>query len=326
MEMMTHREDLELGLLRMFLAVVRYGSMGRTAIAVARTQPAVSQQMLRLEKIIGCKLFYRSRGGVKLTSHGELLLEYANRAVDLNEEALARLREESASGPVRLGVSEHTALAGLTPALKRFQRTHPEVELKLMVAAPEKLEFLLAQQELDFVISDPWQMAGLPVVEWRSRLAWHASSDFSLSRFKVLPLILCESTRWWRDKILSSLRKAGWEWRVVFESASLDATLAALDSDLGVAALLEQTVRPSAVCEVKNARLPILPEVRFGMFRSRTAPTRLRALMETALTASLKDVAAAPRGHSPKTEEWLPDKNNLPTARKSQGSREPALL
>jgi len=53
---------------------------------------------------------------------------------------------------------------------------------------------------------DPLQMAGLPVLEWRSRLAWHASSDFSLSRFKVLPLILCESTRWWRDKILSSLR------------------------------------------------------------------------------------------------------------------------
>ena len=145
MTMTTNREDLELSLLRTFLAVVRHGSMGRTAAAVAKTQPAVSQQMLRLEKILGRKLFYRSRGGVKLTSHGELLVAYANRALDLNEEALARLREESASGPVRLGVSEQTALAALTPALKRFQRTHPDVELKLMVAAPSKLEFLLTQ-------------------------------------------------------------------------------------------------------------------------------------------------------------------------------------
>ena len=74
MTMTTDREDLELSLLRTFLAVVRHGSMGRTAAAVAKTQPAVSQQMLRLEKIIGRKLFYRSRGGVKLTSHGELLV------------------------------------------------------------------------------------------------------------------------------------------------------------------------------------------------------------------------------------------------------------
>src|ERR1039458_7746527 len=71
MAMTSDREDLDLSLLRTFLAVVRHGSMGRTAAAVAKTQPAVSQQMLRLEKIIGRKLFYRSRAGVTLTSHGE---------------------------------------------------------------------------------------------------------------------------------------------------------------------------------------------------------------------------------------------------------------
>ena len=82
------REDLEFGLLRMFLAVVQHGSMGRTAAAVKKTQPAVSQQMLRLEKIIGRKLFYRSRNGVKLTSHGELLVAYANRAIDTGQKVL----------------------------------------------------------------------------------------------------------------------------------------------------------------------------------------------------------------------------------------------
>lgn len=112
--MTIDRQDLELSPLRTFLAVVQYGSMGRTAAAVAKTQPAVSQQVVRLERIFGRKLFYRSRKGVKRTGHGELLVAYADCTIDLNEEALARLREESASGPVRLGVSEQTALAGLT--------------------------------------------------------------------------------------------------------------------------------------------------------------------------------------------------------------------
>ena len=317
MTMTTDRGDLELSLLRTFLAVARHGSMGRTAAAVAKTQPAVSQQMLRLEKIIGRKLFYRSRGGVKLTSHGELLVTYANRVIDLNEETLARLREESATGPVRLGVSEQTALAALTPALKRFQKLHPEVEVKLMVAMPSKLEFLLTQGELDFVISDPARIASRPVLEWRSRLAWLASIDFSVDSFKVLPVILCESTNWWRDKILSSLRRAGWQWRVVFESASLDATLAALDSGLGVAALLPETVRNTGISEVKNARLPVLPGVRFGMFRSRTAATRARALIETALANSFQAGAGDRQPHSVKTQVWPSHENSLETAKGS---------
>jgi DNA-binding transcriptional LysR family regulator len=305
------QRDLELSLLRTFLAVVGHGSMAKTATAIAKTQPAVSQQMQRLEGIIGRKLFYRSRSGVTLTCHGELLVVYANHAIDLNEEVMARLREESASGPVCLGVSEETALAGLTLALKRFQKTHPDVELKVIVATPAKLKLLLEQGRLDFVIGDPTRIPDPPVIEWRSRLAWLASTDLSIDPFKVLPLILCESTNCWHDEILSSLRTAGWEWRVVFESASLDATLAALDSGMGVAALLPETVRNTRLGEAKYARLPALPEVRFGMFRSRTAPTRARALMETALTASLKAVTGNHVVHFAETQAWPADDNRL---------------
>jgi DNA-binding transcriptional LysR family regulator len=127
MAMTTYPNELEFSLLRTFLAIVHYGSMGRAASAVCITQPAVSQQMCRLEKIIGQKIFSRTKGGVKLTRHGEMLVPYANRALELNQEALARLREESSSGPVRLRVSEDTAPASLTPALERFQSSHPDV-------------------------------------------------------------------------------------------------------------------------------------------------------------------------------------------------------
>jgi len=47
--------DLEVGLLRMFLAVVGHGSIGKAAAAADMTQPAVSQEMLRLERIVGQK-------------------------------------------------------------------------------------------------------------------------------------------------------------------------------------------------------------------------------------------------------------------------------
>jgi DNA-binding transcriptional LysR family regulator len=130
MTMTDCQNDLDFSLLRTFLAVIRYGSMGRAATAVCRTQPAVSQQMSRLEKIVGKKVFSRTKGGVTLTRHGEMLVPYANRALELSEEALARLREESASGLVRPGVSENAT--GQPPGAAEM----PTRAQAPMVAAP----------------------------------------------------------------------------------------------------------------------------------------------------------------------------------------------
>ena len=292
MAMLTDREDLDLSLLRTFLAVVRHGSIGKTASAVAKTQPAVSQQMSRLEKIVGRKLFSRTRNGMQLTDHGELLVAYANRAIDLNEEALARLREEPACGTVRLGVSEETLIAGFTRTLMRFRKTYPDVDLQLTVAGPAKVEFLFTHGELDLILTDPALVVGLPIMEWKSQLAWLASTDFPIDPSKTLPLVLCESTVSWREQILSSLHKAGWGWRVVFESASMDATLAVVESGLGVSVLLRNTVRNTGILEVQHTRLPKLPEVRFGLFQSQAPPTRARTLLEAALSTSFEALSA----------------------------------
>lgn len=62
-------------------------------------------------------------------AHGGLLISYANRAVNLNEEMLVRLRALGVSGRVTLGMSADVALVGLAPALKRFQSLHPNPEL-----------------------------------------------------------------------------------------------------------------------------------------------------------------------------------------------------
>ena len=287
MEMTIHDEDLDLSLLRTFLSVIRQGSMARAAVEVAKTQPAVSQRILRLENIIGHKLFFRGRDGLRLTGHGELLVEYANRAIDLNEEALARLRKQSVSGLVRLGVSEEPLLAQLAPTLKRFQRTYPDVDLKLTVARPPDLEVMLNEGALDFAISHLMEMASQPLLDWDSHPVWFATADLLLDPLSPLPLVLPQVAGSWRDRVLDSLRAAGWAWRIVLEGANLDATVAAIEAGLGVSVLLREAVRNTGIREVKHVRLPTLPEIRFGLFRCGAVPTRAQSLMEAALSASL---------------------------------------
>ena len=251
--------------------------------------------MSRLEKIIGQKVFSRTRGGVKLTRHGEMLVPYANRALELNEEALARLREESASGQVRLGVSEDTALAGLTPALKLFRSLHPDIALEILVTEPAKLDLLLASGELDFAIGNREFNHGNPVMQWRTRPAWFASTELSIDAFPdPSARTMAKFQVPWHHGILDALRRTGWEWRVVFESASLDASPGSgrIRPGRGGAASRNGS-KQQALAEIKQMRLPILPEVQFGLFRSNAAPSRAQARMESGLAASLQATTAS---------------------------------
>ena len=303
--MRMDREDLELNLLRTFLGVVQHGSMGRTAAALGKTQAGVSQRMLLLEKIIGRTVFTRGRDGVTLTSHGELLVAHAQRAIALSEETLVRLRQASVSSSVRLGVSEEAAFGQLTPALKCFRRTHSEVELQLTVAAAPKLALMRAQGELDFVVGDLRRMAGQPVTEWISRLGWFTASDQLLDPSAPLLLVLAQNLSAWRDAILDTLRRAGRVWRIVLEGGSLDSTIAAVESGLGVSALLRETVRNASVREPKNSGLPELPEITFGLFRSDRALGEMHSRFADAIAASLQSSKAEPLTDSDHTHGWL---------------------
>jgi len=271
---------LELGLLRTFLAVVDCGSLGKTAATIDKTQPAVSQQMLRLEKIVGHKLFARGRNGITLTHHGELLAAYAIRALDLNDEILVRLRGEKPGGRVAIGMSNGVAMAGLGPAMKRFQGFHPDVELRVAVAESPRLETLLTAGELHLAISEPFLMRRNPSARWQVPLERAAQKGFKVDQFQVLPLVLFERPSSWQDEMLDSLRRAGREWRVAFESTSLDAILAATQSGLGIAALPAEAVRSSNLARVESTHLPPAPNIEFGLFRATALPTAAQTLLE----------------------------------------------
>ena len=130
--------DLELELLRTFLRVVSRGSLRKAALACNLTQPAISQQIRRLEKVVGDKLFIRGRDGVSLTPKGELLLTHAHIALELSQETLRKLHGEDVRTPIALGVSTQLALAGLGSALKRFQLIHSDLQLRIAVATANK--------------------------------------------------------------------------------------------------------------------------------------------------------------------------------------------
>ena len=92
-----------------FLAVVREGSFGRAATSLLVSQPAVSERMGRLERDAGAPLFRRSARGVTLTPGGEAFLPYAQRTIELLDEAVASVG--ALDGAPRFRVAVHSTFA-----------------------------------------------------------------------------------------------------------------------------------------------------------------------------------------------------------------------
>lgn len=74
--------------LRMFIVLADLKSISKTAQVIARSQPAVSLQLKKLEEILSTTLFHRNKGTFTLTRDGEILLDYAKQMLAINDNLL----------------------------------------------------------------------------------------------------------------------------------------------------------------------------------------------------------------------------------------------
>ena len=109
-------QTLDLSVMRTLMAVVETGSFARAARRVGRSESAVSLQMKRLEEQLGEPVFLRTGKRMALTDAGTTLLGYAQRLLDLNDEALSATSGASLNGSVTLAVPHDVAETWLPSA------------------------------------------------------------------------------------------------------------------------------------------------------------------------------------------------------------------
>jgi DNA-binding transcriptional LysR family regulator len=141
-------------LLTVFREVATRGSFSEAATALSFTQPAVSQQIARLERELGTRLLARNARGVTLTPAGEVLLRHA-------ETMLAQLREaevevQAVAGVerprLRVGAFASAAASIMPPALAELRAAHPAAAVTMRVAEmPDSLD-ALRTGELDLSV------------------------------------------------------------------------------------------------------------------------------------------------------------------------------
>lgn len=281
-----------------FVEVCRFLNFSQAAEALNTTQPAVSLAVKELESHYGVALFERMNRRVYLTPAGEALLTTAQdvlRGFQEAEETLGQGRPLA----LRVGANVSFGEAGLAQVLGRFRQEHPQVRLRALVGNSDKIQSLLAENQLDVGIVD-----GLGVSErlraqplYQEDLVLAAApgrfpAPATVEELAALPLLLREPGSGLRSSVDRVFSQQGLAPQPLLESTSTAALAQAAKAGLGVAILPEALAQRESGLQVGT-----VPEVRFfrqfacALHRQKAPSPALEAFL-----ALLRDQTAAKTG------------------------------
>ncbi|NRB54582.1 MAG: LysR family transcriptional regulator [Salinicola sp.] len=234
--------DLDIDLLRTFVAIVEVRSFTGASQRLCRTQSSVSLKLKRLEDQLGGRLLHRVQGRVgDLTALGGCLFDHATELLRVHDRALAALEPSRLEGHIHLGIADDTVHRTLSPALARLQVEYPRVEWHVACASSGELEEWLAVERIDLALVNRLdapldaRLIGEPLRD--EPLAWVHHSELSLRPGQPLPLVAFANGCGYQTRALEALNAARYPWRAVYTSNSRASVWGAVGAGLGVAAL-----------------------------------------------------------------------------------------
>jgi DNA-binding transcriptional LysR family regulator len=237
---------LTLKQLEALIWIVRLGTFERAADRLNTTQSAISKRIQELEALAASPLLDRSRRGTGLTLRGEALLPLAERMLGLRDEISAVLGLPTPLPPLRLGVTELSAMTWLPAFVAALQEAEPDCRLEPEVGGTgQDLLTRLRARQLDLVVA-PEEFEGAdPRLEHRPlagvRFDWMASPSLDLPDRVLDPqdleslTLLCQDERHGTGRwILDWRRRCGFAPRRTVPSNNLSALAGLAVSGLGI--------------------------------------------------------------------------------------------
>jgi DNA-binding transcriptional LysR family regulator len=242
---------MELRQLRYLVALADERHFTRAAEREHIAQPALSQQIRRLEAEVGLTLVERTTRRVAMTHAGELLVARARRMLAELEAAQAELSSLAGvqAGRLSVGALHTMGPVDLSLLLASFHRTHPAIELTVREQSSEELAEMLRVDEVDLAflsVTERVQSRGLTlqrlvveelvaVLPTAHPLAERPS--VRLAELSEEPFISFRKGSRLRELLDSAAAEAGFEPRIALESNESRRIRSLVSSSLGVAIL-----------------------------------------------------------------------------------------
>ncbi len=279
--------DLEIPLLRSFIAVNTTGSLTLAGKQVGRTQPAITHQMHRLEKALGKPLFEKDRRHLTLTREGEVLLGYARTLLGLNDEIRTRFEAPSVAGHVRLGVPDLYASFLLPNVLAGFARAYSQVDIELRCSRSVQIHAALQREEIDIALMTRQPEFGKALTVREEPLVWVAARECHIDFHGTLPLALLPAGSIYRQHALDTLGQAGRAWTITAVSDSIAGLQAAVYAGLAISVFPSCALSPLVRRLGRPEGLPELPALDIVLQRKPSGVTSAAELLAQYIVSEL---------------------------------------
>lgn len=228
-----------------FVTVVEEGNITAASRKLHIAQPALSNQMKRLEEELDAKLFHRGPRKITLTEAGEILLTKANNILELKHSIKRELEDNKSGfkGTLKVGAVSAIDVDLLENNFLKFHRAYSKVKYEIYEGiTPEIIELLFSRVIEIGIVRTPFDTTGLKTIyledepmiaAYRDDYALEESGDsISMEDLNKKPLIIY---RRFEDVIISAFQKSGIDPYILCLNDDSRTSLSWANAGLGVA-------------------------------------------------------------------------------------------
>ncbi|MGA8031932.1 MAG: LysR substrate-binding domain-containing protein, partial [Casimicrobiaceae bacterium] len=253
---------MDLRQLRYFTEIVESGSLSKASRQLFIAQPALSQQLSKLEDEVGRPLLKRSSRGVAPTENGLALYHHARFMLRQLDQAMSIARQESGAvhGMVSVGLPATTVLALGLPLVRRVRERYPSILLNVVEGMSGHLGQMMRLGQLDLAVLFSSNVAPdvsidvlleeelFVILPQGSRLVPSRRTSLTLAEAAALPLILPTGEHGLRRRIAAEFEQRNLTAHVVAEIDSLSLLMNCVYDGIGA------TIKPMAAIVLESQR------------------------------------------------------------------------
>lgn len=262
--------DIDTALLRSFIHVAETGNFTKAADRVHRSQSAVSIQIKNLEAVVGRQLFDRKKRNVRLTPHGEILLDYARQILRMNDEAYHKISSGGERRLLRLGIVEYLAPHRLPAILTHLRNAFPQYDIRVTVDLSSRLREHIRNETLDIAIcaSEIRDAKGDPL--FLEQLVWVAAKGQSRID-DTIPLALLPAPCLYRSAATEALDRVERPWYCAITTMNVSGVQSAVSAGLATSVIGTTSIDKNMIVLDEQHGFPSLGALQVSLERGRGA-------------------------------------------------------
>ena len=251
---------MEFHQLRYVCAIADTGSFSRAAERCQIAQPSLSQQVLKLEKDLGAKLFDRLGRSVRLTEAGRAFLPYARSILSQRETARSSVADKCADvrGSVAVGVIPTIAPYLMPRYTATFTKKYPEAKLRIVEETTPILVESLRDLSIDLaILALPLRHKDLELFPLRTEPLFAvlprnhplaAAKSLALKDLRGESFVMLRDGHCFRDLSIAACTHARVTPRIAFESGQFSSLFGMVAAGVGISLVPEMAIDTHAGC------------------------------------------------------------------------------